>query len=67
MNVSKCHFLTKKSIFRTHTQHQGHPAITFEDTSDPEHASTQNIQTGLCLSWIGRVLQKIHQIFYKNR
>ena len=30
----------RNSIFRTHSQHQGHLAITFEDTSHPEHAST---------------------------
>ena len=51
----------RNSIFRTHSQHQGHPTITFEDTSHPEHASTQNTQTGPYLSGISRLIQKIHQ------
>ena len=56
----------RNSVFRTHSQHQGHPAITFEDTSHPEHASTQNTQTGSCLPWLSRLLQKIHQNFHEN-
>ena len=31
----------RNSIFGTHYQHQGHPTITFKDTSHPEHASIQ--------------------------
>ena len=34
----------RNSIFRTHSQHQGHLTITFTETSHPEHASTQNTQ-----------------------
>ena len=56
----------RNTIFRTHSQHQGHPTITFKGTSHPEYASTQNAQTGLCLPWISRVLQKIHQKLHKN-
>ena len=56
----------RNTIFRTHSQYQGYPTITFKDTSHPEHASTQNVQTSLCLPWISRVLQKIHQGFCKN-
>ena len=50
----------RKSIFRAHSQHQGHLTITFDDTSHPEHASTQNTQTGSCLPQISRLLLKIH-------
>ena len=41
MKFSKCHFFTKENtIFRTHTQHQGHPTITFKNMSHPNHAPT---------------------------
>ena len=53
----------RNTMFRTHSHHQGYLTITFEDTSHQEHASTQNTQTILCLPWISRVLQKIHQGF----
>ena len=50
-----------------HPQHQGHLTTTFKNTSHPEHASTQNFQTSLCLPWISRVLQKVYQKFCENR
>ena len=56
----------RDSIFRTHSKHKGHLTITFEDASHPENASTNNTQTGSCLPWISRLLQKIHQTFHKN-
>ena len=56
----------RNTIFRTHSQHQGHLTIIFKDTSHPEYVSTQNTQTGSCLPWISRVLQKIHQKFCEN-
>ena len=38
--VQQMPFLHKgKAIFRTHSQHQGHPTITFKNTSYPDHAS----------------------------
>ena len=55
----------RNTIFRTHPQHQGHPTITFKNTSHPEYASTQNAQAGLCLPWIGRVLQEVSRILPK--
>ena len=49
------------TILRTHPQHEGHLTIAFKNTSHPEHASTQNAQTSLCLPWFGRILWKIYQ------
>ena len=54
------------STFRTHSKHQGHLTITFEDTSHPKKVSTNNTQAGLCLPCISRVLQEIHEIFHEN-
>ena len=65
MKLSKCHFFSRDSIFRTHSKHKGHLTITFEDASHPENAST-NTQTGSCFPWISRILQKIHQNFHEN-
>ena len=30
----------RNTTFRMHSQHQGHPSITFKGTSHPEHAPT---------------------------
>ena len=51
----------RDSIFRTHSKHRGHLAITLKDPSHPEHATTKNAQTGLCLPQFSRLLQKSHQ------
>ena len=67
MKLSKCHFFMKEIQYLGHIlKHQGHPTITFEDACHPEHASTQNTQTGSCLPWISRLGQKIHSKVCKN-
>ena len=49
------------TILRTHPQHQQHPTITIKNTSNPEHASTKNVQTSSCLPRFSWILQKIYQ------
>ena len=67
MKFSKYHFFTKGiKIFGTHPQHQRHPTITFKNTNHPEHASTQDTLTCLCIVWISRVLQEVYQEFSQN-
>ena len=60
-------FLYKgNTILRTHPQHQGHPTITFKNTSHLEHPSTTNAQTSLHIPWFSRILQKVYQEFCEN-
>ena len=66
MKLSKCHFFSRDSIFRTHSKHQEHLTITLKYPSHPEHVPTKNTQTGLCLPQFSRLLQKIHQKFHQN-
>ena len=64
--VQQMPFLYEGNIIpRTHPQHQGHLTITFKNTSHPEHASTKNAQTGLCLPWFSWILQKFIKNFAK--
>ena len=49
------------AIPRTHRQHQGHLTVTFKNSSHPEHVSTQNVQTSLCLPWFSRILLNVCQ------
>ena len=66
LKFSKCHSFTKE------IQYLGHILSTkafdhyHQNSSHPEHASTQNIQTSLCLSWFSRILQKIYQELCQN-
>ena len=54
------------TIPRPHPQHEWHLTITIKNLSHQEHASTQNAQTSLYLSWFSRILQKIYQELCQN-
>ena len=65
--VQQMSFLYEENtIPRTHPQHQGHLTITFKNSSHPEHASNQNVQTSSFLPHFSRILQKIYQELCKN-
>ena len=59
-------FLQGNPIFGTYFKHQGHLPTAFKDTGHSEDAPTNKPQTSLCLPWIGRILKKIYQGFYKD-
>ena len=57
MKFSKCHFFTKEIQYPgTHPQHQGHQTLSIKNSSNKQHASTENTQTSTHISWTHLIL-----------
>ena len=67
VKLSKCHiFHQGNTIPRTHPQHQRHLTTPIKNSGNQKHASTKDAQTGMHISWIIWILQKIYQELCQN-